>query len=145
VLLVDVNILVYAFRADVAEHSAYRRWLDDTIDRPDPFAVTTTILSGFLRIVTNQRVFPTPAPLSEAITFVRALTSQPNCMLLYSSARHLELFLDLCSRSDAKAKLIPDAEIAALAIEQGCTLVSADRDFARFPGLSWRHPLDESG
>ncbi len=135
-------MLVYAFRADAAEHGAYRAWLQETIGRPDPFAVTTGTLSGFLRVVTNRRIFPVPAPLPEAVAFVRALRDQPNCVLLTPGPRHLDLFLDLCLRTKATAKLVPDAELAALAIENGCALASADRDFARFPGLTWRHPLD---
>lgn len=135
-------MLVYAFRADTTEHGVYRTWLDETTGRPDPFAVATTTLSGFLRVVTNPRIFRVPAPLPEAVSFVRALRDQPNCVLLTPGPRHLELFLDLCLRAKATGKLVPDAELAALAIENGCELASADRDFARFPGLTWRHPLD---
>jgi toxin-antitoxin system PIN domain toxin len=145
VVLVDVNVLVYAFLAATAEHQAYRTWLDRTVGRPDPFAVTTSVLSGFLRVVTNRRIFAKPAPLPRAIDFVRALRGQPNCVLLSPGPHYLELFLDLCLRTKSVAKLVPDAELAALAIENGCELVSADRDFARFPGLSWTHPLEEIG
>lgn len=137
-----MNVLVYAFRTDAAEHGAYRAWLERTIGRPDPFAVATSTLSGFLRVVTNPRIFPVPAPLPEAVAFVRAIRDQPNCVLLVPGTGHLELFLGLCLRVKATAKLVPDAELAALAIENGCELASADRDFARFPGLKWRHPLD---
>ena len=137
-----MNVLVYAFRGDSAEHVAYRAWLAETTGRPDPFAVATSTLSGFLRIVTNPRIFPVPAPLPDAVSFLRALRDQPNCVVLTPGPHHLELFLDLCLRAKATAKLVPDAELAALAIDNGCELASADRDFARFPGLRWRHPLD---
>jgi toxin-antitoxin system PIN domain toxin len=142
VVLVDVNILVYASRADSPEHEPYRAWVEKTVARPDPFAVAVGTLSAFLRLVTNPRIFPVPTPLDQAVAFVRALRDQPNCVLLAPGPRHLELFLDLCLRAKATAKLVPDAELAALAIENGCELVSADRDFARFPDLGWRHPLD---
>ena len=142
-VLVDVNVLIYAFRADVGEHSPYRKWLEETIERPDPFAVAAATLSGFLSIVTNRRIFPVPTPLDQAVGFVRALRNQPNCVLLAPGPAHLELFLNLCLRVKAMGKLVPDAELAALAIENGCEIASADRDFSRFPGLKWRHPLDE--
>lgn len=144
-VLVDVNVLVYAFRADTAEHGAYRAWLGETIGRPDPFAVATSTLSGFLRVVTNRRIFPVPAPLPAGVAFVHSLRDQPNCVLLTPGPRHLDLFLDLCLRTKAAGKLVPDAELAALAIENGCELASADRDFARFPDLRWRHPMDAPG
>ncbi|HEX2657073.1 MAG TPA: type II toxin-antitoxin system VapC family toxin [Polyangia bacterium] len=127
----------------MVEHAPYRAWLTKLVVRPDPFAVAASSLSGFLRVVTNRRIFPVPTPIDQAVGFVRAIRDQPNCVLLAPGERHLELFLDLCLRTKAVAKLVPDAELAALAIENGCDIASADRDFARFPGLRWRHPLDE--
>jgi toxin-antitoxin system PIN domain toxin len=98
-------------------------------------------LSGFLRIVTHPRIFKPPTPLDIAVDFVAALRSQPNCVLLAPGPRHWTIFLQLCRSAQAHGNLIPDAYIAALAIESGSELISTDRDFSRFAGLQWRPPF----
>ena len=100
------------------------------------------VLSGFLRVVTHPRIFDPPTPLEDALVFVDTLTSRPNCVWLAPGPRHWELFTDLCRKTGAKGNVVPDAYHAALAIETGSTWVTADRGFARFPGLRWKHPLD---
>ncbi|HSI96855.1 MAG TPA: type II toxin-antitoxin system VapC family toxin [Gaiellaceae bacterium] len=137
----DVNVLVYAHREDLAEHQGCRRWLDTTLASDAAFGLSELVLSGFLRIVTHPRVFKTPTPLGEAMAFTEALRSQPNCVRVQPGARHWEIFERLCRESGAKGNVVADAYLAALAIESGCEWVTTDRDYSRFTGLRWRHPL----
>ncbi len=103
--------------------------------------VSDLVLSGFVRIVTHPRVFSPPAPVDRALAFAIALRSQPNAVAVAPAARHWEIFERLCLAVGAKGNLVPDAYLAALAIESGSELITTDRDFSRFDGLRWRHPL----
>lgn len=141
--LVDVNVLVYAFREDAPGHPEYRAWLNDLVAGDEAYAVSDQILSGFLRIVTHPKVFRPPTPFSRAIAFVRALRDRPNAVPVQPGARHWEIFVRLCGHRGVRGNLVADAWLAALAIESGCEFVTADADFARFRGLRWRHPLKE--
>ncbi|MCZ7665607.1 MAG: type II toxin-antitoxin system VapC family toxin [Thermoleophilia bacterium] len=140
-LLLDVNILVYAHREDAPGHEAFRRWLEETIAADAAFAVPELVLSGFLRVVTHPRIFAPPTPLDEALLAVEALRAQPNYLSIAPGPRHWDLFVRLCRTANAKGPLVPDAYLAALAIESGSEWITTDRDFARFPDLHWRHPL----
>ncbi len=136
----DVNILVDAFRADSPHHDRVAPWWRSVVASEQTFALFEPVLAGFLRVVTHPRVFDPPAPFEAALAFVAALESQPNALRLRPGNRHWGIFRNLCRASEARGNLVADADLAALAIEQGCTLVTSDRDFARFPGLDWRPP-----
>ena len=97
-------------------------------------------MSGFLRIVTNPRVFDDPTPLDIALGEVERIRERPNYVPVRSGQRHFDIFTSLCREGNAKGNLVADAYLAALAIEHGCEWVSFDRDFARFPGLNWSKP-----
>lgn len=141
-LLPDVNVLIYAHREDSTdEHSAYADWLTRLATGNEPFALSVLTLVGLVRIVTNPRVFRRPSSLDEVFDFTRELTSRANARVVAPGPKHLKIFEDLCRRAGATAKLSADAQHAAVAIEHGCTLVTTDSDFDRFPGLRWRHPL----
>lgn len=138
--LLDVNILVHAFREDAPRHGPVRTWLESRVDSANAFAVSDLVLSGFLRVVTHPRVFMPPTPLERALEFAEALRSQPNCVVVRPGERHWSIFGRLCRAGEARGNLVPDAYLAALAIENGCELITTDRDFARFPDLRWRPP-----
>jgi uncharacterized protein len=140
-ILMDVNVLVYAFRKDAIDHARYRDWLQGIINAPDAYGISELVLSGFLRIVTHPKVFKRPSAWTEAYEFAQRVRNQPNCRCMTCGERHWEIFADLCRKADAKGNLVADAFLAALAIESGCEWVTTDRDFAKFPGLQWRHPL----
>ena len=140
-ILVDVNVLVHAFHEGAPGHARYRDWLDELMLSPEPFAISELVLSGFIRIATHPRVFDPPAPLEQALAFTAALRAQPNAVVIAPGARHWDIFTSLCTDAEAKGNLVPDAYLAALAIESGSEWVTSDRDFSRFPGLRWRHPL----
>jgi len=141
-LLLDVNVLIYAHRTDSCEeHPAYAEWLTGLATGHEPFALSTLSLAGVVRIVTNPRIFQRPSTLDEVFGFIGALTERRNAHVVSPGPRHLEIFEDLCRRSRATSKLVADAQHAAIAIEHGCTFVTTDSDFDRFQGLRWKHPL----
>jgi toxin-antitoxin system PIN domain toxin len=142
VRLLDVNVLVYAHREDVPSHERYRQWLEGLANGDEAFGLADWVLSGFLRVVTHPKVFQRPTPLSEALSFVEVLRSCENHVGIEPGTRHWGLFIALCKRADARGNLIPDAYLAALALEAGHELITTDRGFARFPGLRWSHPLE---
>ena len=109
---------------------------------PHAYAITDWVLSGFIRVVTNPRALVEPYSLDNAMAFASAVRDRSHCIHLSPGPGHWSIFLDLCRKSNATGNLVPDAYLAALAIENGAELVTEDRDFARFPGLIWRRPLD---
>jgi len=142
VLLIDVNVLVYAHRADAPRHPHYRTWLSEVIRSDAAYGMSDVVLSGFLRVVTHPRAFRDPTPLDAALTFATEVRDRPNCIPVSPGERHWDIFTRLCRAVGARGSLVPDAYLAALAIESGAEWVTTDRDYARFPGLRWRHPLD---
>jgi toxin-antitoxin system PIN domain toxin len=139
--LVDVNVLVYAHRPDVPRHQGYGGWLHDLLAGQEPYGISDLVLSGFLRIVTNPRVFKQPTPIETALDFAGLVRSQPNHVPVEPGQRHWDIFTGLCLSAGVKGNLVADAYLAALAIESGSEWITTDRDFSRFPGLRWRHPL----
>src|ERR1041385_791753 len=121
-ILADVNLHVYAFREDSSHHRRARAWMVETTGA-GAFGVSDIALSAFLRLVTNSRVFPSPSPLSNALAYANAMRDHPNAVAVNAAGS------------------VPDAYLAALAIEYDLELASSDSDFARFPGLRWTHPL----
>jgi len=144
VILLDVNALVAAYRSDAERHLEYREWLFAEIGSGSAFGISEPVLIGFLRVVTHPRVFARPSPLAAAMQFADALLAMPGCRLLRAGPRYWQILRDTCRRADTRGNLIPDAAHAALALEHDCVWITADRDFARFPGLRWRHPLDDA-
>jgi len=142
VILPDVNVLVYAHRQDAPNHAAYRTWLEGLIGSDQAYGMADLVLSSFLRVVTHPRVFNPPSTMDQALAFVADVRNQPNCVPVWPGSRHWAIFEELCRAADVKGNLVPDAYLAALAIESGSEWVSADRDYSRFPGLRWHHPLD---
>lgn len=142
-ILLDVNVLVYAHREDSPDHDRYRRWLEDVVNGDQAYGLSDLVLSGFLRVVTHPRVFDPPSSTERALEFAEVVRGQPNCTSLSPGPRHWALFVSLCRSGGVRGNRVPDAYLAALAIETGSTWITTDRGFARYPGLSWRHPLDD--
>jgi toxin-antitoxin system PIN domain toxin len=141
-ILPDVNILVYAHREDADDHAAMRAWLEQVVRSDEAYGMSDQVLSGFLRVVTHPRVFKKPTPLKVALAFVSEVRDGDNCVPVRPGDRHWEIFTRLCADVRARGNIIPDAWLAALAIESGSEWITTDRDYARFSGLRWRHPLD---
>jgi toxin-antitoxin system PIN domain toxin len=141
VILADVNVLVYAHRQDLPQHHRYSAWLQEEVESGRGYALCDASLTGFLRVVTNGRIFENPTPLEMALQVVEELREQPGAIHLGPGPRHWPLFAELCSVVGARGNDVPDAYLAALAIESGSELVTADRGFGRFPGLRWSCPV----
>ena len=138
---VDVNVLVYAHRADLPEHADYRRLLEHLANDDEPLGVPDAVLSGFARVMTNRRVFAEPTTSRQVWEAVDALLAAPAVMRLRAGERHWLLFRQLVDDVDARGNDVADAYLAAFALENNATWLSADRGFARFHRVRWRHPL----
>jgi len=135
VLLLDVNVVVAAYRADLPQHDGVARWLDELIAHGEPFSVPMTVCASFIRLVTNRRIFDPPSTLGEAFAFVDTICAHPHHRLLGPGRRHLALLRRVCVEADASGDLVSHAVLAAIALEHGCTVASLDRDFARFTSI----------
>jgi toxin-antitoxin system PIN domain toxin len=139
-ILLDVNVLVAAHRADHPHHELVGPWFADLTSGDEPFWVPDTVWASFVRLSTNRRIFDVPTPIDDTFAFLAAVRDQPNHLSLVPTERHLDLFEDLCRDFDAVGDLTAGAYLAALALDHGCEVVSLDRDFARFARVTWRRP-----
>ncbi len=137
----DVNVLVYAHRADERVHAPYREWLEALVNGPEPFALSALVAVGFVRIVTNPKIYAPATPPSTALAAVEQLVAHPRCRTVVPREDHWRRFAELCRATGARGKLVADAQHAAVAMAEGCTWVTRDADFARFVpcGLRWQH------
>lgn len=135
-ILADVNLLVYAFDADSPHHTPYASWLEATLTSGEEFALLDAVLSGFVRIVTHPKIMPRPAPTNLALDFVDTLIDAPGARWLHGSPELWAAFRTLEAGDRAiRGNLVPDAYIAAAALAHGARVATADRGFARFPGV----------
>jgi toxin-antitoxin system PIN domain toxin len=141
VILVDVNILVYASITTFSEHDVAHEWLDRQINGTGKVGLPWSSLIGFLRVVTNPRIFNRPFSGTLAWGQVNAWLECDTVWTPEPAIRHRELLAPLLMLPGVLGNLVPDAHLAALAIEHGLTLCSTDGDFARFSGLRWINPL----
>lgn len=142
--LLDVNVVLAAHREDHPDHPIARPWFDDLLERREQFGVPWQVWWSFIRLGSHPRIFAVPTPVADALAFVTAIRAQPGHVRVEPSERHLDCLRTVCDQGEATADLVPDAVLAALATEHGATMVSFDRDFARFPGLGWIRPTVDS-
>jgi toxin-antitoxin system PIN domain toxin len=141
-ILPDVNVLAYAFHAASPNHAAYHAWLTDAVNAPTPVGLSDLTATGFLRIVTNRRIYDRPATIADASAFVDAIASAPPTRWIGATTATWNQFATLVADDpQIRANLVPDAWLAALAITHGARLASADRGMARYPGLDWFDPV----
>jgi len=140
-ILVDANILLYAYDPSSPHHHIARDWIETTLAEPGPVGLAWTVILAFLRIGTSPRVLEHPFSVTEATDIVATWLDQPLVTVLHPGERHWEILRRLLVEGQAPGPLVTDAHLAALAIEHGATLATADRDFARFPGLRVMNPL----
>jgi uncharacterized protein len=141
VILIDANLLIYAHVSSFAQHPQAREWLDEQLNGSTAVGLPWASLLAFLRLVTNPRVFENPESTQEAWQQVVAWLECENVWVPQPTERHRELVGELLALPGIQGNLIPDAHLAALAIEHGLMLCSTDGDFARFPRLSRRNPI----
>jgi len=141
VILCDTNLLVYAWARSMPQHAVARRWLEQTLNSGVRVGMPWQVVLGFARLVTNPRIFARAITIAEAWKVVESWLDSPGVWVPAAGEQHRELLSRLLPHASGNANLIPDAHLAALAIEHGLLLCSADGDFARFPGLRWQNPL----
>ena len=140
-ILVDTNILIYAEDSLSLLHKEARQWWDIQLSGESPICLCWSILTSFMRISTNRQIFKKPLTVKQAIMRVQSWIDQPCVRLINPTESHWQVFQIMLLEGQAKANLVVDAHLAALAIEHGCILYSTDSDFSRFPKLKWKNPL----
>ncbi|MBE7187674.1 type II toxin-antitoxin system VapC family toxin [Jatrophihabitans endophyticus] len=140
-LMPDVNVLLDAFREDLPAHTRVRPWLTDRLTGFEQIGVSELVLSSVIRISTRVGVWDVPATPGEAIAFCAIVRSAPAATLVAPGPRHWSIFAGLVESMRLRGNDVPDAYFAALALENGATLVTRDRGFARFAGLRLLDPL----
>ncbi len=140
-LLLDANPLLYALRADVPEHRAWARWLNELVNGDASYSVCSMTLAAVVRVATSRKVFKTPTPLDDVLIFIDEVRDAPGFVLLEPGPQHWAVMDRLCRAVGVAGNLASDAYLAALALEADAEVITAGRDFARFPRLRFRHPL----
>jgi toxin-antitoxin system PIN domain toxin len=140
-ILVDANLLLYAYHPRAEQHEAARRWLEAVLNGTDLVRFAWLTLWAFIRIATNPRAFEHPLTASEAADAVASWLAQPSAGILEPGERHWELLQEMMRTGQAAGPLVMDAVLASIALEHGAVLCTTDRDFGRFPGLRWSNPL----
>jgi len=140
-ILIDANLLLYAYDPRSEHHAASRTWLESTLSGSQLVRFAWMTLWAFLRITTNARVYERPLSMAEAEDIVASLLAQPVVGILEPGERHWELLRRLTRDGQTTGTLVMDAVLAALAVEHGATLHTTDRDFARFSELRWTNPI----
>ncbi len=140
--IVDINLLIYAINKDAPHHSKAKKWLEDSLSSDEPFGFAWIVILGFLRIVTNGRIMPTPLMPEVAIDSVNDWLQQPPSLTIVPSHQHWPIFKELLMPLGTAANLTSDAHLATLAIEHGARLYSTDNDFSRFQSLRWTNPIE---
>jgi toxin-antitoxin system PIN domain toxin len=141
VKLPDINLLVYAADETASLHEPAMSWVEETLSGPETVALAWLVVIGFVRLVTNPRVFQRPWRVEQALDVVDGWLAQSAVTVVHPTERHTTVLRDLLRPLGSAGNLVSDAHLAALAIEHGATLCSCDNDFARFPGLRWVDPL----
>jgi uncharacterized protein len=144
VLLPDVNVLLAGFRADHDHHRRAREFLDNARSGTEVLGLSDFAFVNVVRLATNVRVFVRPDSAQAVIDYLEALLDRPG-QLVRAGSTHWSRFAQMCRELRLRGNLVPDAYLAALALEQGAELVTFDRGFRRYPGLRWRCLLDDSG
>jgi uncharacterized protein len=144
-IIPDINLLIYAYDAGSIFHANAAAWWQKCLSGSEPVGLPAVVLFGFLRLATNARVFQHPMTPAEASTHIRSWLAQPVVQRVEPSNDHVEQVLQLLETLGAAGNLVTDAQLAALAIEHGAVLHTADTDFLRFAGLRWMNPLTKKG
>lgn len=139
-LLVDANVLLHAANERAMEHETARRWLIAALAGGEAVAFAWTVILAFVRLSTHPAVYPRPLTVAQAVQASEAWLGARSAIVVEPTRRHLPLLHGLLERAGTAGNLVGDAHLAALALEHGATVVSFDRDFARFDGVASRRP-----
>jgi toxin-antitoxin system PIN domain toxin len=141
-ILLDVNVLVSAFRPEMPEHLGTKAWLDRSVSQAVDLGFADGVLCGFVRVVT-QKPFDPVAPIANALDFVAALRRIPSCHVVSPNPQQWDIFDSICRRTLSHGKAAQDLYWASFALELACEFITFDQGFARIPGLRWRSPLED--
>jgi toxin-antitoxin system PIN domain toxin len=141
VIVIDANLLIYSYDLDSTYHKKSRAWLEEALSGAEAVGLPWQSVSAFLRVITNRRLSGMRVSLQQAVQVVDEWFQQPNVQMLVPADQHWSVLRQMILEGQASGPLVSDAEIAAITIEHGGVLHTADRDFARFPGLRWKNPL----
>jgi toxin-antitoxin system PIN domain toxin len=141
VILIDANLLIYAYNASADVHEKARTWLEDALSGGDPVGLAWSSIHAFLRLTTHHALFPEPLSIVEAITIVKSWLAQPIVTIVEPGMTYWTILESLLRQANVRGPLVMDAHLAALAIENGAVLHTTDRDFRRFEGVQIRNPL----
>jgi uncharacterized protein len=142
VILVDVNLALYAYDDASPVHESAKRWLMEVLSGSEPVGFPWATILGFLRLATSPKIFGVPYSIDEAVAIVDDWFSHPAVTILQESDRHWVVLREVLIEANAKAKLVPDAHLAALSIEHSTTIMTRDeKDFSRFRGIRFANPL----
>lgn len=143
-ILLDLNLLIYAVNTDTAHHQKALRWLEATLGSDEPVGLSWSVILGFLRLSTRPGIFPRPLEPEQAFGIVDGWLERPSVRVLHPGEQHWSILRSLLQEAGTAGNLTSDAHLAALALEYGATLCSTDNDFARFSGLRFENPLKGS-
>ncbi len=140
-ILVDANLLLYAKFSDLPQHARIRPWLEEQLSSPGRVGIPWPSSLAFLRLATNPRLFGQPLPIRAAWRQVNEWLSHPRVWIPEPTEDHSVVLGRLLEKAHATGNLVPDAHLAAIALQHGLTVCSADSDFARFPDIEWINPV----
>ena len=141
-IIPDINLLVYAYNSDAPFHAESKEWLEACLSGRPQIGLSWVVMLGFVRIMSSNAVLTDPMEPAEAVEHVRSWLTCTQTQIVNPGPRHLTILAEIMDESRASGRLTTDAHLAALAIETQSELHSNDLDFARFPGLRWRNPLE---
>jgi toxin-antitoxin system PIN domain toxin len=141
-ILIDLNLLIYAYDQESSRHAQARQWWEDRLNGSQMIGLSWAVLLGFIRVMTNPRIYHHPRSVSEVLLIVDAWLTQPQVRIVQPSDDHFARVAKFLRHLGTAGNLTTDAHLTALAVERGMVLQSTDADFSRFPGLKWNNPLN---
>ena len=140
-MVVDANLLIYAYNSSTSQHDAARGWIEDAFSGHDPVGLAWSSIHAFLRLTTHPALFPQPLDMSDAVAIVESWLAQPIVGIVEPGESYQTILQALLRGAQIRGSMVMDAHLAALALENGAVLVTTDRDFRRFEGLTVTNPL----
>ena len=140
-IIPDANLILYAYDSESPFHQEAVRWWSSLLSNQTPVGLCSVVIFAFMRLSTHSRVFSNPLTMQEAKKLITSWIKRPNVRLLVPGSNHIESVCSLLEQAGTAGNLVTDAQIAALAMEYGATIHTADTDFARFTKVEWKNPL----
>jgi len=141
VIVVDINVLIYAYGSDFSQHSKARAWVESAFSSAEPVRIPWAVVHAFLRLMTKGKILANPLTIAEAVSIVNEWFTSGATSLIDPGPRYWDVLQELLMSSNVRGDLVADAHIAALAIENDAVVCTADRDFDRFPGVRVFNPV----